>query len=259
MVKKITGTFLVLSFLFFGSFGFAFAETINGTITGDTGISSYEPNTNMGNGTEIWLQEGGTERAIFNFSIPAMPEYADTITSIKLYARVIDSPEPYKQVEVRELTQDFTEMGATWNTYDGSNNWISSGGDYSATIIDSIPMVNVGQWLVLNLYGEGSDNPISYTWGDNFDLILKANEAGGNNRISSTEGDYTPYLEITYTTTGEPEEVVFDLLSPSSTSGAITQLGGNITANIDSVWEVVLLALSIPLSFMITRKVINLF
>lgn len=50
-----------------------------------------------------------------------------------------------------------------------------------------------------------------------------------------------------------------DFISSSTVAAAATTLGTNVTANVDSVFTLVLLAVSIPLAFYILHQIIGLF
>ena len=50
-----------------------------------------------------------------------------------------------------------------------------------------------------------------------------------------------------------------ELVSSTTVNAAAAALATNVTTNIDSVWVLVLLALSIPLAFYIIGRVIGLF
>jgi len=50
-----------------------------------------------------------------------------------------------------------------------------------------------------------------------------------------------------------------ELVSSTTVNAASAALATNVTTNIDSVWVLVLLALSIPLAFYIVHRVIALF
>ena len=50
-----------------------------------------------------------------------------------------------------------------------------------------------------------------------------------------------------------------DLISSTTVNAAAAALGTNVTTTIDSVWVLVLLAISIPLGFYILHRVMGLF
>lgn len=50
-----------------------------------------------------------------------------------------------------------------------------------------------------------------------------------------------------------------DFISAGTVSGAAAALGANVTTNVDSVWPLALLAVSIPVAFYILHRIIGLF
>jgi hypothetical protein len=50
-----------------------------------------------------------------------------------------------------------------------------------------------------------------------------------------------------------------EFISSSTVAGTALSLGNNVTANVDSVWTLALLAVSVPLAFYIIKALISLF
>jgi len=103
----------------------------------------------------------------------------------------------------------WTEAGATWNKYDGVNNWTAAGGDYSATIVDSLTFAGsetAGTEAAFVLLGTGATNAMSITWGDTVSLLLKPASGTSLDRwcsLASKEhatSSYRPTLRVTYLT-----------------------------------------------------------
>ena len=112
----------------------------------DDSFQSYRPN--LSSGAATWLLAGdyptsfwGIIRCALRFDLSAIPT-GSTINSatLSLYqAGQGDTSTP--TMDVHYLTRDWTEGtgywtqsgdGATWDTYDGSSNWSSPGGDFNA-------------------------------------------------------------------------------------------------------------------------------
>lgn len=176
----------------------------------DAKITTDGANDNFGSDTtfHVYTSNVGSPyyyRAVMDWTLSAG---SGTISQISLFLYVTINAGDTYPIEVHELTQAFTEAGVTWNKYDGSNNWSTAGGDFSATIVDSTTMpaaTNYQQW---DLVGGDSDNPISgLTWESNFDLLLKLSTAGeaigsgdeGGAYASKENASNNPYIEITYT------------------------------------------------------------
>jgi hypothetical protein len=142
---------------------------------------------------------------LINFTLPAG---SGSISSIRLYLYVTTLFTGTFTVKVHQLTQAWTEAGATWNTYDGTNNWASPGGDYSATVVDTAAAPASGNWFYLDL-STGADNPIAgLTWGGTVDLIVRTDAQGDSRNIEIATKEHAtssirPYIEITYSTAGD--------------------------------------------------------
>ncbi|MCX6743568.1 MAG: hypothetical protein NT116_05005 [Candidatus Parcubacteria bacterium] len=106
---------------------------------------------------------------------------------------------------------------------------VITGGDYNATVIDTItPNTGENVWI---LFGTGAENPINSTWGDNVGLEIKPEVENaepywildGRSKETALE-ENKPYLKIYYTeeeitppaTTSE--EMLEKITSPYSTS-----------------------------------------
>src|SRR6185369_10930182 len=142
--------------------------------------------------------------ALLKFAMPADPGSA-TITAVKFFFYV-DPPngtgintEGYR---IHQLTQTgWTESG-TWNKYDGTNNWTTAGGDYSATVINTIPTNPTGGNAAYGSIdiGAGATNPLTINWGDTVHLLVKTvtDTISGTLAMQSRASAHPPYLEVTY-------------------------------------------------------------
>lgn len=205
----------------------------------DGRISSVAPNTNYGSNTNLPvandITNGNYFRSLIHFTLPSG---SGSISAVKLYLyKYIDvSGYTCPAVEVHELTRtNWTEAGFTWNTYDGTNNWTTAGGDFSATIVDTTnsPLAygNYG-WEDWDL-GTGATNPISgLTWGSEVHLLLKHAAGAALYYTQWYSKEYTddtakrPYIEITYSATTTS--------TTSSTSSSTTSTSSSTTSSTSS-------------------------
>lgn len=156
---------------------------------------------------------GGAYRTIMSFTTPAS---LGTITQIDLVMRQTANYSGSATIEIHSLTQTgWTELGATWNKYDGTNNWASAGGDFSGTIINSFSPPGIGSDVTVNLYGGGATNPITPNWSTTYHWLLKVGNETANNVLayaSKDNGSNIPYLIITYTpSSGLPQRMIRSL------------------------------------------------
>jgi hypothetical protein len=99
----------------------------------DTMIRANQPTTNYGTEIDIRIgEETGNpnfiNRTLIKFNLSALPADA-TINSATLSLRAtVDAASAATTYRVYRLKRAWTESGATWNTYDGTNNWQTAGG-----------------------------------------------------------------------------------------------------------------------------------
>lgn len=184
----------------------------------DTYIDGYSKNVdnNYGTNESLNLYNYATwqiQRILLNFTLPSL---SGVISDVKLYTYCYDvgsAQNTSKYIDIHQCLRNWTEAGATWNKYDGTNYWTtagcgSAGNDYNSTIIDSINTISsANQWRTFVLMGTGADNPLTLNWGDTVNLFIKAKEDTTAHDVCELwrSKEYTadttkrPYLEITYT------------------------------------------------------------
>lgn len=210
--KKIQ-TIAILPFAFLSK-GFAFLLLTDNTATNnkDDAICLALPTNNFGTSDTVGYVASQINNENWRFLLHfTLPSGTGTISSItlNLYTQSgCTGTNTGLSVEVHELTRtNWTENGATWNKYDGTNNWTTAGGDYSTTVVDSLAHSNtVGQWRVWDMIGANATNPISgLTWGSQLHLLLRFSTENNNpnqaeNYNTKESASNKPYVEVTYTT-----------------------------------------------------------
>ena len=209
--------------------------TITATVTSDTYVEKDNPTTNRDTDIAIRLDTGDgtdaqTNRMMFKITMPSDPGNA-TITDITLnvyHGSVIDD-RTVQSVDAHEITTAYVDSEVTWNEYSSGNNWTTGGGDYNATIIDSIDYPSSSPaWMQLALQGSEADNPLSLDWDDVVYILLKCKDETSGDRSQmyghskENTSNNKPYIEVTYTI---PEE---DLDVSKSTSLANWKQGVKI-------------------------------
>jgi hypothetical protein len=114
----------------------------------DNVMWSGSANSNYGSLTGIDIgANSGIYRSLLKFDFGALPGNAilDSVSlSVYIYGIVGSSG---RTLWAYRLTQTgWTELGSTWNKYDGSNSWSSAGGDYTTTNGVSISGPGAGNW-----------------------------------------------------------------------------------------------------------------
>lgn len=101
----------------------------------DTRLNKSNPTANLG--TNVNLDQtydvgNDVRRGLCQFDLSSIAAGANVSSGV--FTLVCRSDNAATGVEVHRLTQAWTELGATWNTYDGANAWATAGGDYDAVV-----------------------------------------------------------------------------------------------------------------------------
>jgi len=171
----------------------------------DSMISKGATTTNYGSGTTMNVLCNITTSFIRVVMDWTLSSGSGTISKIALYLYITGQSGTPEPINLHELTQAsaMVENQVTWSIWKTASSWATPGGDYSATIVDSITWGSTSTWDEYVLYGAGATNPMSITWGSNFDIILKiASEDHDTTRYvtyaTKENASNNPYIEITY-------------------------------------------------------------
>lgn len=132
----------------------------------DSYILNVNPTTNTGGLEFLMLNNLSSSilRGVGAVDFSVLPNYVkieEALLGLYYYDYDFDDPNGL-EIKLNRLTQAaLTELGVTWNKYDGSNNWASSGGDFTATNVATQAM------------------PASYGWVE-FDVTEQAKYAQAN-------------------------------------------------------------------------------
>uniref|UniRef100_A0AAU1UNF1 DNRLRE domain-containing protein n=1 Tax=Streptomyces sp. NBC_00119 TaxID=2975659 RepID=A0AAU1UNF1_9ACTN len=130
-------------------------KLIQGTAGGvtDTTLSSQQPTTNedtiLSYTPQKWLSVGnnsgtyGKTRAGLKFPTTSIPATA-TVLDSKLYMWGAETTTGTDGAiyELHGLNKDFAETGATWNNATATTPWTAAGGDFGATVSDTVAQVS---------------------------------------------------------------------------------------------------------------------
>ncbi|MEU7036169.1 DNRLRE domain-containing protein [Streptomyces sp. NPDC046237] len=118
----------------------------------DTTLSSQQPTVNhdglVSGKAQAWLSVGnnsgtyGKTRAAIKFPTTSIPTTA-TVLENKMYMWGAETTSTTNGAiyELHSLTRDFTETQATWNNANSTTPWTTAGGDFSATVADTVPQI----------------------------------------------------------------------------------------------------------------------
>ncbi len=149
-------------------------------------------------------QSTGQTRALIRFNLSAIPPGAVIVSATFEMVYSFTRTSSSESVRVHRVTRSWTELGTTWRSTDGVNNWTTQGGDYDPAVVASATVdgtINVWkQWDVATLVQGwvGGTYP-------NYGMLLESPAVVGNNERQFLSSDYTanpalrPKLTIVYT------------------------------------------------------------
>jgi len=188
----------------------AWDDTTAGTLVQDLFIYGNNPTSNY-NATEP-LATGkhangtGPRRWPMDISTPSDP--GGTITDVEVEITtnyVYNGGGGAFILDVHELTRsDWVDSQATYNIYKTGSNWTTAGGDFSATVIDSITTGTNSTAYTFYLMGASATNPLTIGWSETVNLLGKsANESANTMAYYDASWQTNPAtVLITYTAGG---------------------------------------------------------
>jgi hypothetical protein len=189
------------------------SDTPTTGVTEDTWLQESDGGTvNHGTSTILEVTKFNTNdhnHTIIRFDSSSISA-SETVTSANIYLYLENNNAESHPIAAYELLQTaWTEGGATWLTYDGTNNWntsgaLGSGTDRAASTSGTATIGSTtGQYYSIDITGLVSSN-----LGSSIELHLEMDETGNssdNMQFTSSEGTngQRPELVIVTTTGGE--------------------------------------------------------
>ncbi|MEI6580802.1 MAG: glycine-rich domain-containing protein [bacterium] len=210
----------------------------------DNTMLSDAPTTNDGSDPLIQVcGETGTpthaHRSIIEFDISGLGKPSSSIYSAVMSLYYVSKGANYTGAQTLyadKITRDnWTELGSTWNKYDGTNNWTTGGGDYTSTNESSAFIdATVERWIefdVTDLVKDAIDNVSGH-----LNLVIRRPTGLFNN-------DDNNFYSKDYTTDTTLQPKISIMYSPSTTytltasQGSIALTG--IATAFYKYWEMV--------------------
>ena len=118
----------------------------------DDCLQEYYPNGNYGTAINISTNPRTSyrRRAILKFDLTSQIGAGSTVNSatLSLYYYAYTGNPVGRTIWAYRLTQTaWTELGATWTKYDGTNSWAAAGGDYTTTNGASATVPAAAGWM----------------------------------------------------------------------------------------------------------------
>lgn len=162
---------------------------------------------NFGTDPELRITSpsGTEERSLIRFPFTDIPTNA-TVTEAKFTITTQDSGTS-PNIEVRRCLQPWTETGASWTTYDGTNNWGTAGAkgggtDFDIADLNSIAITTGAADTAYTHTITGTvQNWVDETNDNNGFLLFEPGATGGVD-FHSSDGStkaYHPFIEVWYT------------------------------------------------------------
>lgn len=109
----------------------------DGTAGVDTRLDNSNPTTNYGTNVQLGIGESNAGafilRTLIKFDLSSIPATAYIASATLSLWTVNDESSNDRAVKVYRMLRSWTEAGATWNTYDGANNWPGGAGAFGST------------------------------------------------------------------------------------------------------------------------------
>lgn len=182
--------------------------TYIGDTTGvtDTYLTSAPAGGNYGTSANFYLGDLGTYTGLIKFDVSSIPA-GSTINSVTLYLYRTLSTNPSLNFDLHKALLAWTEGGATWNLYDGTNAWntagaLGDGTDRSATVSGTITIGNGFSYYSVSSAGMAADVTAWLSGGNNGWVIVPPTTTASDYRVCSTSEDVDgqrPALVIDYT------------------------------------------------------------
>jgi hypothetical protein len=192
------------------------AATVTNQATKVTILRQGHPTNNYGTNisVELWGIQGGSaeDRGMVQWDLSNVSESNVVSAVIRLRTRgtVSDYSDSGTVVNIHKLTRSWLEDSATWDKYDGTNDWAIGGGDYPATIYSTQLLPQNTNWS--DAWQEWDITELAQEWIDgtssNYGIVVRTPTTWGNYPFYSNDEGYgslyPPELIINTTATIPP-------------------------------------------------------
>lgn len=179
----------------------------------DVPLQSDQATTNQ-DGTALFVGEvkaaTQTFRLLIQFDLSSIPTNATvSAATLRLYDEGTDLADNTRTMSAYRCKRTWGETTATWNTYDGSNNWGTAGADNTTSDREttesgsiSMPATEVAGYVDITLTVADIQAMVSGSYTNNGFVLRMATETDDCHKFSDRSGNTTankPQLVVTYT------------------------------------------------------------
>lgn len=179
--------------------------------SGDVHIAAIFPTANQ-DGANLDVGEnfgttGDIRRALIRFDLSSI-QSGSTITgaTLRVYDSGTDLTNNARTMYANRSKRAWTETGATWNKYDGTNNWTTAGGGASSDDVEtsnigsvSVPNPPSAGYVSVTLTASAVQEWLDGTFANNGVMLSMGTETDDLHRFESSENTHQPELIVDYT------------------------------------------------------------
>jgi RHS repeat-associated protein len=224
----------------------------------DTTLSSAQPTTahdtvSSDGVNQKWLSVGnnsgtyGKTRAVVKFPTTSLPSSARVIDAqVQMWSTITTNTGGGSATyELHPLTKDFAETSATWNNATSTTPWTTAGGDYSATVSDTVAGVTndpVRHWWDATSLTQGWINTPTSNHGVLFKVANESTTSGPQERTifassETSEPQLRPQLDVTYVDATTDSTYYAPEVPARMTPGTTYNADVTLTNTTNSTWS----------------------
>jgi RHS repeat-associated protein len=171
------------------------------TVTGQTYVNSGASTTNYSTATVLRVGKdsaGASNNSLIRFDTSGIPR-DDTVAlaTLNLDVNSNDANANNTTVQVKPITRAWTQTGASWSKYDGTNAWTTPGGDVGAASASATFLT--GDWSTSFDLTKLAADWVSGAVVNN-GAQLSSTATANSSRIAFGKSSFSPSLDITYDT-----------------------------------------------------------
>lgn len=190
--------------------------------SGDTRIQKSNPSSNYGG--DSYLQVGEYNaltdyvvRSLLKFDLSSIPAGSTIISAtLRIYDSAANYSDNTRTMYVNRSKRAWTENGATWNKYDGTNDWSTAGGGTNSNDVEltpigsvSMPASEVAGYVEISLTASSVQEWLDGIFTNNGIILTMGTELNDMHDFHSDEGVNRPELVVVYASSSGGSPMLF--------------------------------------------------